>query len=295
MADLPLVYVLTLNWNRCADTVDCLQALTALTYEPKRLLLVDNGSTDDTVTTVRHMFPQVDVLETGENLGFGGGFNAGMAYALAQGADYVFIINNDAFPAADAIEQLLAVMAADVGIAAPKIYYADDPRRIWSVGGLCHRWTIEKTGDARGELDDQGAWNEVLERDYFTGCALLFPRAFLIDERFFMYYEDSDLSRRAAAGQFRQLLAPRAHVWHKVSVSSGGSDSPNERYWMARSSVLFFARHVRGWRWLVVGPYRLGSALKTSARLLVQGRRAALRAYWAGLRDGLADARKVAD
>lgn len=300
MADLPLVYVITLNWNRCADTVDCLQALTALTYEPKQLLLVDNGSTDETVSTVTRLFPEVTVLETRQNLGFGGGFNVGLTYALAQGADYAFIINNDAYPAVDAIEQLVAVIAADVGIVAPKIYYANDPRRIWSVGGNCRFLTLEKTGDARNELDDHGAWDVVMARDYFTGCALLFSRAFLtdvglFDERFFMYYEDSDLSRRAIAGQYQLLLAPQAHVWHKVSVSSGGSDSPNERYWMARSSVLFFARHVHGIRWLVVAPYRFGSALKTSVRLLARGRRAALRAYWSGLRDGLLDVRQLAD
>jgi hypothetical protein len=76
-------------------------------------------------------------------------------------------------------------------------------------------------------------------------------------------------------------------MWHKVSLSSGGSNSPNERYWMARSSVLFFRKHARGWRVPIILFWRSGSALRTSLRLLREGRRQALAAYWRGLRDGI--------
>jgi hypothetical protein len=75
-------------------------------------------------------------------------------------------------------------------------------------------------------------------------------------------------------------------MWHRVAVSSGGADSPSERYWMARSSVLFFRKHARGLRRLIVATYRAGSALKTTARLLGRGRGEATRAYWRGLWDG---------
>jgi GT2 family glycosyltransferase len=115
----------------------------------------------------------------------------------------------------------------------------------------------------------------------------------LFDERFFMYYEDFDLSLRAHQAGFKILLSPQAKVWHKVAVSSGGSDSPNERYWMARSSVLFFHKHVRGLRWLIVLPYRTGSAVKTVLRLMLRGRAESALAYLRGLRDGLAEARRL--
>jgi hypothetical protein len=155
---------------------------------------------------------------------------------------------------------------------------------------------MEKIGDARGQIDEK-QWDTVLERDYLVACALLLSRCLLtqvglFDERFFMYYEDSDLSLRACQAGFRLLLAPQAHVWHKVAVSSGGSDSPNERYWMARSSILFFGKHVRGWRWLIVLPYRAGSAIKTLLRLTLRHRPEAARAYGRGLRDGVADSRR---
>ena len=108
----------------------------------------------------------------------------------------------------------------------------------------------------------------------------------LFDERFFMYYEDSDLCLRIQRAGFRLLLVPGARMWHKVATSSGGADSVAERYHMARSSVLFFRKYVGHWRWAIVAPYRLGSALKTSGRLLTRGRGVAARAYWRGLRDG---------
>jgi GT2 family glycosyltransferase len=190
---------------------------------------------------------------------------------------------------------LIAAATPAAGILAPKIYYACDSCRIWSVGGKCHPLTIEKTNDGRGELD-RGQWNTVLERDYFTGCAMLLSRELLMqvglfDEAFFMYYEDSDLCRRARIAGFRLLLVPEARVWHKISRSSGGSNSPNERYWMARSSVRFFRKHVQGVRWLIVVPYRTGSALKTVLRLLWYRRHKSAWAYLTGLYHGLMETR----
>jgi len=264
-----------------------------LIYPNKRLLLVDNGSQDGTPEAVESAFPGVKVIVNAENLGFAAGANVGLRYALAQGADLVFLLNNDIEVASDVLDHLVSLVEPDVGMVAPKIYYDTDRTRIWSLGGKRHPWTLEKTGDARGHIDS-GHWEKVIERDYLVGCALLLSHRLLteiglFDERFFMYYEDSDLSLRARRAGFKLLLSPQAFVWHKVAVSSGGSDSPNERYWMARSSVLFFHKHVRGFRWLIVGPFRIGSAVKTITRLLWRGNSDAAWAYVRGLRDGLVD------
>lgn len=295
-AEAPLVYAFTLNWNRREDTLACLVSLAALDYPHKRLLLVDNGSTDGTVAAVIARFPNVEVIANERNLGFAAGANVGLRHALAQGADYIFFINNDAVADPQLLNHLLAAAAPQVGMVAPKIYYADDPRRIWSVGGMRHPLTGEQTGDARNTVDE-GQWQDVAERDFLVGCAILFSRAFLetvglYDERFFMYYEDADLSLRARDAGFHLLLSPHGHVWHKVAGSSGGGDSPNERYWMARSSVLFFHKHIHGWQWLIVVPYRTASALKTVSRLLLRRRHDSARAYVRGLRDGLSDLRR---
>lgn len=293
----PLVYAITLNWNRREDTLACLASLRQLTYEPLRLLLVDNGSTDGTPAAVAAQYPDVEQLCLPENLGFGAGMNRGIRRALEAGASFVFLVNNDTEVAADALEWLVAACEGDVGMVAPKIYYHAAPRTIWSLGGKRHPLTYEMF-DQQRDVVDTGQFETVLARDYLVGCALLIRRSLLesvglFDERFFMYYEDVDLSLRGRLAGWQLAVEPRARLWHKVAVSSGGSDSPNERYWMARSSVLFFARHVRGWRrWLVVLPYRTLSALRTSWRLLRRGRRHAFSAYWRGLRDGAADIRR---
>lgn len=287
----PLVYAVVVSWDLREDTVECISSLTESNYSNLRILLVDNGSTDGTPEAVATNFPDVEILVNDSNLGYASGSNRGIRYALAHSAEYVFLLNNDTVVDPNAIGHLVEKFRSKVGVVAPKIYYADDPERIWSLGGKRHPVIYEKVGDPVGEID-RGQWSEVLEQDYFTGCALLISRRLLktiglYDERFISYYEDSDLSFRAREAGFKLLLVPQAKVWHKVAQSSGGIDSPNERYWMGRGSVIFFAKHVRGWRWLVVIPYRVGSAIKTILRLTWGRRWDALVAYLRGLRDGI--------
>lgn len=291
MSEVPLVYIIILTWNRCEDTLMCLASVSQMNYKNFRILLVDNASQDGTAAAVKQTFPQVTILMNEHNLGYAKGCNIGIQYALAHGSDYVFLLNNDTLVDRNTLGNLIVGIGLDVGMAAPKIYYAHDSTRIWSIGGKCHPCTLEKIGDARGEIDI-GQWSQVLERDYFVGCALVLSRSLLttiglFDERFFMYYEDSDLSLRARKAGFRLLLIPDAQIWHKVAMSSGGIDSPSERYLMARSSVLFFRKHVSGLRWLIVVPYRLGSAIKTMIRLSWHGNWKAAVAYARGLWEGM--------
>jgi GT2 family glycosyltransferase len=290
---IKLIYVVTLTWNQKDDTLACLESLSQMTYSNYRLLLVDNASSDGTVEAVREVYPEVEIVVNNCNLGFPGGFNVGMQHALDQGAEYVLIINNDTAVAPDMLDQLVAEAGpSDVGMLAPKIYYADPPDLIWSVGGDCHPWLLEMThkGDKQW---DRGQWEQVIERDFLVGCALLFTRQMLAEVGMFdmlyypIYYEDVDLCIRARRTGYRLLLVPQARMWHKVSASGGGADSPRERYLMARNSVRYFRKHVHGARWLAVIPWRTGSAAKTVIRLLKHGRGEAARAYLHGLWDGL--------
>ena len=284
----PLVCAITLNWNRLNDTIQCLESLEQLDYANKQILVVDNGSTDGSPDAIRARFPDVEQIVNSRNLGFAGGFNVGLRRALEIGVEFAFIVNNDTMVAADALELLVAAAEpADVGLTAPLIYYADAPDQIWSAGARRNPVTLELTGNhGRGQI-----FTKVTEREFLSGCGMLIKtgvleRVGLLDERFFMYYEDSDYALRVQQAGFRQLLVPQSRMWHKVSRSSEGRDSPAERYLMGKSSALFFRKHVKGWRWLIIIPYRFGSAIKTCARLLIAGKFAAVRMYWRGLRDG---------
>lgn len=287
----PLITAITLNWNRPDDTVACLESLYAQDYPRLRLLLVDNGSQDGSPAIIARRFPQLEQLALPENLGFAAGFNAGMQHALQAGADLVFIVNNDTLLAPDCISQLAAQVRPETGILSPLIYYAQEPDVIWALAGRVHPLLLEKT-DPWAEQRDPGDWPERIPCDFVTGCAMLLPRRTLeltggFDEGFRMYYEDSDLCQRVRRAGLEIAAAPLAHLWHKVARSSGGRDTPNERYWMARSSLRYFRKHAHGRQIPAIFFWRLGSALRTSLRLARRGRWQALRAYWRGLRHGL--------
>lgn len=290
----PLVYAVTLTWNQREDTLTCLKSLSQMTYPNFRLLLVDNGSTDGTVPAVRAAALQVEIICNQSNLGFSGGFNVGLRHALAHGAEFVFMVNNDTYVAPDVLNELMDYTTdPQVGILSPKIYSADEPNRIWSLGGKRNWWNYEMLSSADGQPDN-GQWEQPMEQDYLIGCAFLLKRSLLetvglFDEANFnpIYYEDSDLCFRARQAGFRLLLVPSGRMWHKGVGSGGGFDSPRQRYLMAQHSIRFFRKHVRGWRWLIVVPWRLGSAVKTTWRLLRSRRYPSLVAHWRGLRDGL--------
>lgn len=288
----PRIFAVVVNWNRPQDTLKCLDSLTRQQGVRARLVVVDNGSSDDSVARIQASFPQATLIASPENLRFAGGTNLGVRAALEAGADYVLLINNDAFLHPEALATLLRyARQEEVGLVAPLIYWADPPDRIWSVGGRLRPLVMEVSHEWEGQPDPR-RWPEILERDFVTGCCLLVPRRTfervgLLDEQFHMYYDDFDFSCRVRAAGLRILVIPAARAWHNVAASSGGRDTPNERYWMARSSVVFFRKHIHGWRWPVVIAWRLGSAVRTTMRLLVRRQLAAISAYWRGIGDGL--------
>ena len=132
-----MIYVITLNWNRCADTLEFLASCSQLAKPNARFLVVDNGSTDGSPQEIAKRYPQVEHIINDRNLGFAGGVNVGIRHALAQGADWICLANNDTQLAPDALSLLVeAASAADAALASPAIYYASDPQRIWAAGGL---------------------------------------------------------------------------------------------------------------------------------------------------------------
>ncbi len=287
----PPIALITVAWNQLDKTLACLESVSHLTYPSVRTILVDNGSEPPLAEAVAARFPMVELLRLPQNQGFAGGYNAGIEAALAGDAEALFLLNNDAIVAPDALDHLMAALseAPDVGMAAAKVYYAGDPQRIWTVGNNLDLFLDVKDG---GEKQiDTGQWAKPRDIEFAPFCAVLLRRAAveqtgLLDEQFFLYYEDLDYCRRLKAGGWRLRFSPEAHVWHDVSLSSGGRDSPMERYYMAQSSGRYFRKHGGGVRMLAIVPFRSASALRTTGRLARGGRWGALRAYWTGLSRG---------
>ena len=282
----PEIYVIILNWNRCVDTQACLDSFALVQTPNLHILVVDNGSTDNSVATIRRkQYSRVNIVEAKRNLGFAGGMNLGIQKALSFGADYVLLLNNDTTVDTELFDELLKCDQPDIGVLAPVIYYYDHPEDIWSIGSNFNSILLEMKGNhGRGEAIP----THPFERECLSACALLvrreiFEKVGLFDERFFMYYEDMDFCMRVRQQGYRLIVVPQAKIWHKVSQSSGGTGSKAERYYMAVSSGLYFRKQMRPWQAFFIIPYRFLSALRWTGRLVRQRKWASLTAFWRGL------------
>ena len=221
----PRVTAVVLNWCGEAVTTECLWSLQRSEYRNLTVLLVDNGSPDGSGDRLRSTFPDVDFLQTGENLGYVGGNNRGIKWALDRGADYVLIANNDTVLEPGCVGALVstAVNCGDsVGGTAPKILRHDAPDRIWYAGGD-FSWLLGLgTHRREGEWDDPAKDDGAEEVSFMTGCCCLLSAEALrevegFDETYFAYVEDTDLSLRLNKGGFRMLYQPNARVLHHCS------------------------------------------------------------------------------
>jgi len=218
----PLVFIIVLNWNGKDDTLECLSSLLKLDYPNFETVVVDNGSTDGSEEVIRSLFPKVCFIQTGRNLGYAGGNNVGIMHALAHGADYVWLLNNDTTVDPQALTALVESAAADPRIAfvGSKIYYYDKPDVIWCAGG-----TIDLTEGGRTDhpgmgQEDRGQFESISDVGYVTGCSLLASRAAieaigLLPEEYFLYFEETDWNLAAQKKGYRTVMAPASHVWHK--------------------------------------------------------------------------------
>lgn len=245
-----IVTIIILNWNGHQDTIACVESCLKLTYPAFRILIVDNGSTDGSEEILRQQFSDIELLQTGSNLGFAGGNNVGIHHALTGGADYIWLLNNDTVVTPEALNELvkMAESSPRAGMVGSKILLHDEPDTIWFAGAF---WTSDGANIHHrgcGEKD-AGQYDESCSVDALTGCSLLVKAELiknigLIREDYFLYAEDADWCRAAAEGGYELLYAPASKVWHKVSGSVGNSSS-RQWYYYTRNTCLFIERHAR--------------------------------------------------
>jgi GT2 family glycosyltransferase len=289
----PQVVIVVLNWNGLADTLECLESLARLDYPAYEVVVVDNDSTDGSAEAIREQFPEVTLIENRENLGFTGGNNVGLRYALARGTDYALLLNNDTKVAPDFLRHMVEASEADptVGIAGPTIYYHERPDIIWSAGGVID-WRRGSTQMVGLNERDEGQLGQVPRTvDFVTGCALLVRRAVLeqaglLDERFFAYYEETEWCVRATRAGFKIVHVPLAHIWHKISPAAQ-ADSPLVHYYMTRNRLLFLKVTGAGgsaWLHTLLAEY-LRTLVSWSVRPKWRGKRSLRGAMWQGMVD----------
>lgn len=277
-----------LNYNGKDNTIECLRSIgnTILPKDTKvEIIVVDNASIDNSLQSIKEQFPNVAIIANKENTGYSKGNNMGIRYALENGADFIIIMNNDTIVDKNLITEFLKSAEKDenIGIIVPKIYFAksfefhkdryqekDKGKVFWYAGGIMDWANV--IGHHRGVDEvDKGQYDKEEKTEFATGCCMLvkrdvFAKISLFNEKYFLYYEDNDFSRKAKNAGYRIIYSPKTIIWHKNAASAGGSGSSLQDYYITRNRMLFGIKYA---------PFKSKLALiKESFFLLLKGR------YW---------------
>lgn len=325
-----MIYTIVVNWKGWRDTLACLESLLAAEHGGMTVLVCDNASPDDSVLRIsewadskgsstgvvaRDRIPdrakqlrvweasgragqlvRLGLIEVQANLGFAGGNNVGIAYALTDPAcEHIFLLNNDTEVAQDAIEQLRIAVDTrpEYGLCGATLVYHSHPDTVQGVGGVHNKFTSRSSLlHAEGRLDQLPSRETVESQlDYVVGAAM-FGRADLfrnlqgLNEDLFLYYEELDITRRLPAG-VRLGWAPTAIVRHKVG-SSTGTGGPKVRG--SDLSIYYDCRSKLRYYWLYLRPYLPFAIVDILRSTIGYGRRGhmrAVRSIWLALADSM--------
>lgn len=285
----PSVFIVIVNWNGWKDTIECLDSLLKNCYRNYQVIVIDNLSEDESYERLSGWCKDknsVTILQTEENLGFAGGCNIGIKYALERDADYILLLNNDTIVDKNFLINLVSTadIERNVGILGGKILHSPD-NNIWYCGGKMSWLRGGGYHPYKGRTDKHAADSPPFEVDFITGCMMLikrevFEKIGLLDESYFLYNEDADFCLQASKAGIGLKVVPDSVIYHKERSTLGGW-KPYHIYYLMRNKLHFvhtFAptRLIR-WRfYLVVG--LVGCAL--SFRWLLECRFDLIAAYW---------------
>lgn len=279
------IAIVILNWNgkkyieKCLDSVS---ELRMMNYE-LRIIVVDNGSIDGSMVLIEKRYKDIEILRSKENLGYAGGNNVGIKYAIENGADYILILNPDTIVDKNLLVELLKPFGTEeqVGLAGPKIYFAKgyeyhkdryeekDLGKVIFYGGGIIDWDNILVSHRGVDEVDNGQFDQGCETDFVTGCAMMISKEVInkigyFDEKYFLYWEDSDYCQRAKNGGFKLWYQPNGLVWHMDSGSSKVGGELHD-YFLTRNRMIFG---------LSYGSLRAKFALvRESFKLLINGRK----------------------
>jgi GT2 family glycosyltransferase len=241
----PAVSVIILTYNREADVLECLESVSHLDYPNFEIVVVDNGSSDNTLAKIRKIYPPVRIIENGRNLGFAEGNNVGIRKTSTP---YVLILNDDTVVGKNLLKDLVEALDADprAGLAGPKVLYYGAKDRIWCAGAK-----ISPFGYAAhlGKGRTKEHCDSARAVDYVCGCAVLikrevFDKIGLLNAEYFTYFEDADYCFRARKAGYRCLYVPSPTVWHKARAE--WITSPAQAYYYMKNAFVFAKKNLKG-------------------------------------------------
>lgn len=260
MEKYPKVFIVVLNFNGRDVIKRCLNSVFKSDYPDFEVVLVDNNSSDDSFSIARANFSRAHFIKNEENLGFSTGNNVGIRFALERRADFVFLLNNDTEMEPDCLTRLVEAaekIGRDVGIVSPVIFRGDS-REVWFSGGRIN-WLRMKT-EHYGAMKTK----EFYESGFISGCAMLVRREVfktigLLDEDFFLYWEDADFSFRAKRAGFKNYIISSAWLYH---FEKSEERLKNKTYWLVISGLVFFKKNTVWWLKFWIVPYVFARRIK---------------------------------
>ena len=239
MEKLPKVIVTILNFNGKDTIKACLDSVNRSDYANLEMIVVDNASKDGSFELAKHFFSKAAFILNESNLGYARGNNIAIRYALERMADYVLLLNNDALVETDTISKLAAAAEKDgkIGILSPVIYREDG--KVWFSGGKINWFRMKAIHENKAVSD------KPYETEFLSGCAIfirkeVFKEIGLLDENYFLYYEDVDFCVRARRKGLKTSIMPQARAKH-FEKSQGNLE--NKTYWLVLSGLIFFKKN----------------------------------------------------
>jgi GT2 family glycosyltransferase len=288
------VGIIVVNYNSAAFIDEFCASLNAIDYPAWRLIVVDSGSSDGSMSMIESLFAgcaDFKAVRCPENIGFAAGANLPFDRGLVDGCEFVLFLNNDTIVERDFLTRMVE-SAEEKMIVVPKILYVDDHRLISThAGGF--DWRLGVFRDTFAGRPDGPATS--VRRDGLATasfcCALVPVRAFRdaggLDERFFMYYEETDWIRRAQARGYRVRYEPSAVIYHRESGSSGGGwMTPFKQYYATRNRLYLVRKHARSRRgYVYFTAYFWATRIATAASMIWRRQWRLLRAMTLGAVD----------
>lgn len=292
------VSVILVNYNGRKYNDKCIRSvLNSTVKEHIRIIVLDNASTDGSLEELKDHWgghSQVQIVSLEENYGFSRANNEGIRMSAEQGAEYFLLLNNDTEIETDAIEHMLKCHLETKGIVVPKILYSDRKDKIWCAGGdftPIIRKPVQRGLNSR----DKGQFEHNEKCEFANGCAMFLSKDIIerngyLDERFFLYYEDTEYSMRALARDIPIWYCAQAVVYHKVNGSTLGNEKPDNAYYITRNWLLCNYLHRndvcgrKGW-YAVFLLYFVCNRAAWMLIWLMQGKRELCRALIQGIRD----------
>lgn len=235
------VTVIILNYNGKKYLKKCIESIQRQTYRNHSVLIVDNGSDDDSVNYLSRQYPQIELIVCDENKGFAAGNNLGIMHAIRQGTEYVLLLNVDTVPEANMIEKLID-KADESTVTVPRIYSDKRMIKIWYAGG-----ELDYVNGKSYHCCEAGA-NGIKMVGFACGCCVLIHKDIILrngmfDEKYFLYFEDTDLSFRWTQSGVKIKYIPQAKMWHKIGASGGNNGMWIKSYYMARNRLYFIKKY----------------------------------------------------